>query len=563
MPDHWEQRFAELEREVAELREELRAVRTASFAPPPAATSGVGTTEPSRIAPPPAEPRASAPTLAASVGPEVWVTRLGAVLVILGMTFFFKYAIDQGWISEVVRVLLGSSVGITLLAAGVATAAKRPVFSQATAGAGLATLAASAWAATALYALLPPAVGAALLAADAVLAVLFALRWASPPLAVLGMLGAYVTPVIVPSPDPSSLAYAMWFWVATAIVAAVYITRGWSSVFWTGVVATVPSALLFAISIASPLREHPLAATFFSLAVVTGYGIAPAARIAITPAGTRPGAAPLVAPLAWLLAATILYDALPSTAVSVVAIAVGFGAVASGLARVVDTRGATAAAGAQVIGVLALGVWAAALATSDEARFIAVVAAEVVAALLFVRLTRRGAPLYFAFVVVASGLGSLAVGELYAPSRTELWLACGACVVIVGAAWANLGVQRPSRRQLAFLFAHLLTMGAALQLGEAITDGVAAASVVWALLAAVEVVVGLRTGEREVLRFAGLTFAALSAKLLFVDLVAVPLALRVALFGGLGAALLAFGWFLPRLAPRASDHAPPPSPDSP
>jgi uncharacterized membrane protein len=211
--------------------------------------------------------------------------------------------------------------------------------------------------------------------------------------------------------------------------------------------------------------------------------------------------------------------------------------------------------------VLSLGVWAAGVGTPSDATFIVVVAAEVVAALLFVRLTGRGAPLYFAFVVVASAFGSLTVGEIYDPTRAELWLACGACVVIVGAAWANLGVQRPSRQQLAFLFAHLLTMGAALQLGDAMTDGVAAASVVWALLAAVEVVVGLRTGELVVLRFAGLTFAALSAKLLFVDLVAVPLALRVALFGGLGAALLAFGWFLPKIAPRAADPPPPPDAD--
>lgn len=581
MSENWEQRFHALEREVAALREELRLVRIASHVPPTshapprasdAADAAVGphhaTPAPHPVhGPPPAIPlapvgEASAPAPSRLAGPEVWVTRLGAVLVILGVTFFFKYAIDQGWISELVRVVIGAAVGAVLLAAGVRTAHARPVFSQAAAGAGLAVLAASAWAATALYHLLPSLVGASLLAGVAVVAVLLSLRWASPPLAVLGVFGAFVTPFIVPSPDPSPLGYAAWFWVTTAIVAAVYLVRGWRSVFWTGAVATLPSLLVFSGALATPLDAHLAAAAVFSLAVALGYAVAPALRVVMREEGSDAGGAAFLAPGAWLTSAALLYDALPSSPVSAIAVAGVCAAAASLLARAVDARGQSAAAGAQAVGVIALGVWAAGHATPNHAAFSAVVAAELVAAFVFTWATKRGAPLLFAFTAVAAAIGLLAVDQLYEPSPTRLALACAACITIVAAAWGNIAVQPATRRPLALLFAHVLTMGAALHLGDAMTGGVAAASVVWAVLAAVEVVVGLRGNRRTVIQLAGLTFASLAAKLLFVDLVAVPLALRVALFGGLGAALLAFGWFLPRLAPKAADSAPAPPPPS-
>src|SRR5687768_7306716 len=58
------------------------------------------TPEPSQ--PPPPEP----PPLETQVG-LTWINRIGSITLVLGIAFFFKYAVDNEWIGESGRVLLG------------------------------------------------------------------------------------------------------------------------------------------------------------------------------------------------------------------------------------------------------------------------------------------------------------------------------------------------------------------------------------------------------------------------------------------------------------------------
>src|SRR5690349_14803127 len=44
-----------------------------------------------------------------------WLTRIGVLALIFGLAFFLKYAIDQGWISQWTRVILGIVTGSLLV----------------------------------------------------------------------------------------------------------------------------------------------------------------------------------------------------------------------------------------------------------------------------------------------------------------------------------------------------------------------------------------------------------------------------------------------------------------
>ena len=83
-----------------------------------------------------------------------WFPRLGALAVLIGAGFGFKYAIDQGWIGPGLRVVLGIVAGLALVAGGEVTrkCGWHP-YAQAVAGGGVALVYLSVWAAFHLYGL--------------------------------------------------------------------------------------------------------------------------------------------------------------------------------------------------------------------------------------------------------------------------------------------------------------------------------------------------------------------------------------------------------------------------
>src|SRR5687767_831083 len=55
----------------------------------------------------------------ASRSPEWWLSRVGIGFVVLAVLLLYGYAVDRGWLTPPVRVVLGAIVGALLLAAGI------------------------------------------------------------------------------------------------------------------------------------------------------------------------------------------------------------------------------------------------------------------------------------------------------------------------------------------------------------------------------------------------------------------------------------------------------------
>ncbi len=135
----------------------------------------------------------------------VWLG--GAALALAGF-FLVKVSIERGWLSPAVRVVLGMGFGFCLLYA--ASWVRRndstlnaSRIAQALTGSGLAVLYASLFAATSLYHLIPALLGFGALAALTMGALVLSLRH-GPPVALLGLVGGFLTPAFIQSGDPSA-----------------------------------------------------------------------------------------------------------------------------------------------------------------------------------------------------------------------------------------------------------------------------------------------------------------------------------------------------------------------
>ena len=165
-----------------------------------------------------------------------WV---GGIAVVLAAVFFLVMAVHNGWIDEATRVVLAFLASTALVVAGVWLYEQKGQTQAALAAvaAGLAALYASATTATAVYGLVSPAAGLFIAGLIGIAATAVAVRWNSPVVAGIGIVGALLAPVLVDAGrSTASLAF-----MAIALVSAVgvLIWRRWS---WLAVVAYVVSA---------------------------------------------------------------------------------------------------------------------------------------------------------------------------------------------------------------------------------------------------------------------------------------------------------------------------------
>jgi uncharacterized membrane protein len=186
----------------------------------------------SPIAPPP--PTAPAPpsiSFEERFGTQ-WVVWVGGVALALGGFFMVRYSIEQGWFGPGMRIVLGALVAIALIVAGEwdrrseqlsgITGVSNAHIPGILTAAGTSAAYADVYAAYALYGFLPPALAFVLLGVVA-LATLGAALLHGPALAGLGLVGAYVTPILVSSTAPDY--WSLYIYLAVVTAAAFVLAR--------------------------------------------------------------------------------------------------------------------------------------------------------------------------------------------------------------------------------------------------------------------------------------------------------------------------------------------------
>jgi len=130
----------------------------------------------------------------------------GVLVLLLGVSFFLRYAFDNDWINETARVVLGAIAGLALIGGGLQIAGRGlTVFGQALMGTGLAILYLAIYAALNFYLL----VGAEVAFAGMVLVTLGAAALAdrerSQALAFIAVGGGFLTPFLVGGDENAQL----------------------------------------------------------------------------------------------------------------------------------------------------------------------------------------------------------------------------------------------------------------------------------------------------------------------------------------------------------------------
>ena len=136
---------------------------------------------------------------------ENYLQKAGIFVILLGISFFLKYSFDQGWINESTRVIMGVITGLGFLGAGEYFLKKYKDWANIMTGGGIAILYLTFFAAHAFYALIPVSLAFIATLCVTVIAGIAAVRYKSFQLALIGIIGGYLTPVLLGSTDISPL----------------------------------------------------------------------------------------------------------------------------------------------------------------------------------------------------------------------------------------------------------------------------------------------------------------------------------------------------------------------
>jgi uncharacterized membrane protein len=320
-------------------REEPPAAESAVEPGPAAATPPPTAPEPPTAPPEPAGPR---PSLEETLGTR-WTVWVGGLALALGGVFLVRYSIEAGLLGPGARIVLGLIFSLLLIAAGEVMRRRglsRPAITSrpvdipgVVTAAGTVALFATVYAAHALYGFIGSAT--AFLALGAVgLATMVAAGLHGPWLAGLGLVGAYVSPVLVSSTEPRPWSLVLYLLVVTAAAFGLARLRLWrwlalassaGALLWGFLLALQPEA-----GFAGPTSAHVLAlgALMLVLLVVDPHRGRTADRFDTLALGCLAGLAALAFVFAEGSLATVPLATAMLVAAALLAVALGFDAVA-------------------------------------------------------------------------------------------------------------------------------------------------------------------------------------------------------------------------------------------
>jgi len=179
---------------------------------------------------------------------------LGGVALVLAAVFLIRYSIEVGLVTPAARMIGAALFGFALLAVGEYARAGRladdPRIAQVLVGAGLAVLYATAYGSHILYGLIGTGEAAAAMVAVTAAALVLSLRHGAPT-AVMGLIGGFLTPLLVGDSDSGAVPLLAYLALLDMAVFVIAWRRGWtwlaalavaSSFVWTGYLLSRPPA---------------------------------------------------------------------------------------------------------------------------------------------------------------------------------------------------------------------------------------------------------------------------------------------------------------------------------
>jgi uncharacterized membrane protein len=199
------------------------------------------------IVPPPAVPPAIPPTtrdLEARIGSH-WLNRIGIAALLIGVSYFLKYAFESNWIGPAAQIVIGLVAGVAVVTWSEWFRSRGyQAFSYSLKAVGIGVLYLSLWAAFQVYSLIRMSVAfAAMIVVTAVTAELAVLQNAEI-LAAFALAGGFATPILISTGQNHEVALFSYLGLLDLATLVLVISRGWRRLLLLSFAGTV--ALYFA-----------------------------------------------------------------------------------------------------------------------------------------------------------------------------------------------------------------------------------------------------------------------------------------------------------------------------
>ncbi|HWN10029.1 MAG TPA: DUF2339 domain-containing protein [Pyrinomonadaceae bacterium] len=181
-----------------------------------------------------------------------WFNWIGIMAVTFGVAFFLKYAFDKQWIGPAGRISISALVGIGLLALGERLRRRLSSYAYVLSGGGILILYLSVFAAYNFYQLISQPTAFVLMAAVTTTAVLLSVRLDALPVALLGLVGGFLTPLLLSTGVDNQIGLFTYIALLDAGVLAVAYFKRWRSLDFASFAGTAVMTLGWAFKFYEP-----------------------------------------------------------------------------------------------------------------------------------------------------------------------------------------------------------------------------------------------------------------------------------------------------------------------
>ncbi len=183
--------------------------------------------------------RPNAPDLESRIGSH-WLNRIGISAVLIGVSYFLKYAFDNNWIGPTGRVVIGLLAGIAIVLWSERFRSRGyRVFSYSLKAVGIGILYLSLWAAFQTYALLPSGVAFAMMLAVTAATAVMAWTQDAEILAAFAMIGGFATPLLLSTGQNREVALFSYVAILDVAALALVILKPWRRLLVLSYVGTL------------------------------------------------------------------------------------------------------------------------------------------------------------------------------------------------------------------------------------------------------------------------------------------------------------------------------------
>lgn len=157
-----------------------------------------------------------------------WLARLGIMILVLGIAFALRYSYVHGLVSHQIRVIASLITGILMAVFGLKQDGKKyELLGHGLLGGGITTLYFSVFSATNLYHLISPTLGIGCMVLVTITCGILSVKFNSKLVAILGILGGYLTPVLLSTGSHNIGALYCYMLLIGLGVLGITIHRNW------------------------------------------------------------------------------------------------------------------------------------------------------------------------------------------------------------------------------------------------------------------------------------------------------------------------------------------------